>query len=43
MQFSVQFASSLAILPADPGGNKLIKRKAYLDLEELQCWIAIVS
>ena len=43
MQYSVQIASSLVVTPAGPGGNKLIKPKAYLDLEEFQCWIAIAS
>ena len=43
MQYSVQLASSLAVTPAGPGGNKLIKPKAYLDLEEFQCWTAIAS
>ena len=43
MQYSVQSASSLAVTPEDPGGNKLTKPKAYLDLEKFQCWIAIDS
>jgi hypothetical protein len=43
MQYSVQSANTLAVTPAGPGGNKLIKPKAYLELEEFQCWIAIAS
>jgi hypothetical protein len=46
MQYSVHVqsaASSLAVRLAGPGGNKLIKPKAYLDLEEFQYWIAIAS
>ncbi|CDQ73113.1 unnamed protein product [Oncorhynchus mykiss] len=34
MLYRVQLASSLAVTPAGPGGNKSIKQKAYLDLEE---------
>jgi hypothetical protein len=44
MQYSDKSAaSSLAVTLASPGDNKLIEPKAYLDLEDFQCWIAIVS
>jgi hypothetical protein len=44
MQYNVQSAaSSLAVKPVGLGGNTSIKPKAYLDLEEFQCWIAIAS
>ena len=34
--YSVQSARNLAVTPASNGGNKLIKPKAYHDLEEFQ-------
>jgi hypothetical protein len=43
MQYSVQPGSTLAVTPAGTGGNKLIKPKAYLDLEEFQCQMPIAS
>jgi hypothetical protein len=36
-------ASSLAVTQTGPLSNTFIKLKAYLDLEEFQCWIALAS
>lgn len=37
MEYSVQSVSNLVVTVAGPGGNKLVKPKAYLDLKEFQC------
>lgn len=43
MQHSDRSESSLAVTSAGPGGKKIINPKAYLDLDEFQCWIAIAN